>query len=157
NGGFLGPTPGHWQSRSLLSNGRLESDFVDRLQEALEPAAAVREPRPNAPANPADAEPIRNSRAVVPGETGGSSLPQRSDEAALLQQELEKLRVQRHMLETKSTDLTAQVAELDQDLHQQKSVSGLASVKRSGASIMSRLSYSGPVLFRARAEDEFEA
>src|SRR5437879_11925713 len=110
----------------------------------------------NNPANKDNAIKVRES---TPGPAHGTSTratPEGSDEAALLQQEVEKLREQRRTLEEKSRDLQAQVTELDQSVHQQKTVAGLASVKRSGASIMSRVSYSGPVLFRARAEDEFE-
>jgi hypothetical protein len=159
---YVDPAPVHSQYRSLPSNGRLESDLLDRLEEALGKSAAVpRESKPsisnnNVPTKKDTASKLGNSTPGSAHEASRQAAPEGSDEAALLQQELEKLREQRRTLEGKSKDLQAQVTELDQSVHQQKTVSGLAAVKRSGASIMSRVSYSGPVLFRARAEDQFQ-
>ena len=152
---YSGPSPSQSQYRSLPSNGRLEADLLDRIQDALagtvEPPTARSSITP-APANRDAAKPTKNATPARPDATPFS---RSSDESTLLRQELEKLREQRRVLEEKSKGLTSQVAQLDNELQQQKAVSGLASVKRSGASIMSRASYSGPVLFRSRAEDEF--
>ena len=141
---YADAAPGRSEYRSLISNGRLESDLLDRLQDWLGESAGT--------SSPGDS----NGTAGVALAGSGNSSVRESNAVALLERQIDNLRQQRQALEAKSKVLTAEVAEWDERIHRQKTEVGFATVKRSGAAVMARMSYSGPVLFRTRAEDEFE-
>ena len=146
-------TPDHSEYRGLPSNGRLESDLLDRLQEALRNPAAIsslpdsaeatRAVRPPASGSAKPATPAKP--AIVSPKSSGPS-----------QQQLDDVLAERQAVREKTAALQAQLDHLKTADHRPSNAARLASVKHSGAGVMSRKNFGGPLLFRAQAEDEFE-
>ena len=151
---YADPDPKRAEYRSLPSNGRLEKDLLDRLQEALRgslPAtgsapAATLTPNPNA-SRDADAGKAASPSAKV------SKLPLK---AGPTQEQLDAVLAQRQAVREKTSTLQAQIEQFKIADRKPANASRLASVKHSGVGVMSRQNFGGPVLFRAQAEDEFE-
>jgi hypothetical protein len=141
---YLDPKPSRSQYRSLPSNGRLEADLLDRLQDFL----AGKSVRPEvAPAsNP--------SGAGTPASTAAAVASQKNATGSL-QEQLDAILAQRQAVREKASTLQGQIGELGAKEGKPGAVK-LASVKRSGVGVMSRMNFGGPVLFRAQAQDEFE-
>ncbi|MGC2194532.1 MAG: hypothetical protein WA628_07645 [Terriglobales bacterium] len=157
---YADSNPARSEYRSLLSNGRLEADLLDRLQEALRGAIGTSAPssspavsashNPGLSPDPSAKNPVvrpspRSSDAVVKAAAPTSS-----------QQELDAILAERQAVREKTTALQAQIDQLKAADHKPANASKLASVKHSGVGVMSRQNFGGPVLFRAQAEDEFE-
>jgi len=150
---YADPDPARSEYRSLPSNGRLESDLLDRLQRALGGSAAT--PTPGTPTKP------NISRGSVPTSqatpTKAVKLPDGSMKpAAASQEQLDAILAQRQSVREKTAALQAQIEQLKASDRKPANASSLASVKHSGVGVMSRQNFGGPVLFRAQAEDEFE-
>jgi hypothetical protein len=137
--------------RALPSNGRLENDLIERLEEALQPPSVrVAEPaakNTTAPvARPAQPEPGKPSafgispRLEQPPPRSGLAPP---DSRELAQQK----RVQQ---------LNEQAANLEEILRNQARPNDLAAVLKTGTPVLAKPIDSGQVLFRADAEDEFK-
>jgi hypothetical protein len=137
--------------RALPSNGRLENDLIERLEEALQPPSVrVAEPaakNSTAPvARPAQPEPGKPSafgispRIEQPPPRSGLGPP---DSRELAQQK----RVQQ---------LNEQAANLEEILRNQARPNDLAAVLKTGTPVLAKPIDSGQVLFRADAEDEFK-
>ena len=142
---YAEPDPSRSDYRSLPSNGRLESDLHDRLQEALRSAGGTpisREAKAKGPAAP----------LAPPAAVGGRVSPA----AGAAQEQLDAILAERQSVREKTTTLQAQLDQLRVADHRPANAAKLASVKRSGVGVMSRQNFGGPVLFRAQAEDEFE-
>ncbi len=151
--------PSRSQYRSLASNGRLEADLLDRLQEALSPRGARPEaglPTSKAPqflavpgtrspgtVSPPRAKPV--ARATTP-----SPAPRTE------QEQLDALLAERQAVREKAAATRAQIEELKAADRKSAETARLAAIKHSGVGVMSRKNFGGPVLFRAQAEDEFE-
>jgi hypothetical protein len=154
---YADPNPSHAEYRSLASNGRLESDLLDRLQEGLRgPVAATESGQPNSPSvNRNPSSPHRETKKPVT-----TSPPKAADavvKATLASQEqLDAVLAERQAVREKRAALQAQIEQLKAADHKPANAAKLASVKRSGVGVMSRQNFGGPVLFRAQAEDEFE-
>lgn len=132
--------------RSLASNGRLESDLLDRLQATLGGAAQA----------PDTSMQVSSSRDLFPKAPSSSGEGNRvGDVADSPQRELEEIIAEKLSVDEKANALKTQIREL-QAAHSQPPAMRLASVKRPSASVRSQMNSNGPVLFRARAEDEFE-
>jgi hypothetical protein len=156
---YAGADPAHSQYRSLPSNGRLENDLLDRLQDALAPSGtkpATTVPvkanpsgiiTPAANSNHTDANPASPAKPAPQVKPAAPATPQEQLDAVLAQrQEV------REKTATVLTKLDAQKAANGKSSETSK----LASVKHSGVGVMSRKNFGGPVLFRAQVEDEFE-
>lgn len=147
---YADPDPARSEYRSLLSNGRLEADLLDRLQRALGGSAATPTPTKT-----------NVSRASAPTSqatpTKAAKLPDSSMKpAAASQEQLDAILAQRQSVREKTAALQAQIEHLKASDRKPANASRLASVKHSGVGVMSRQNFGGPVLFRAQAEDEFE-
>jgi hypothetical protein len=138
----------------LPSNGRLELDLLDRLDEKLagkpvsSGARTFSNPGITAPKPKLD---LGNgsgtaSPAAGPSASSGSS---HSDE-------LGGLRVQREAEEKRSQQLSQELQSLQEIQKNQAHPRNLVVVKRSGAPVVSRPAEGSRVLFNASADDEFE-
>jgi hypothetical protein len=141
---YLDPKPSRSQYRSLPSNGRLEADLLDRLQDFV--AGKSVRPEAGSTDNPSLAGGAASTAAAVAAQTKA---------AGSLQEQLDGILAQRQAVREKASALQAQVGELKTKAGKPSAVK-LASVKRSGVGVMSRMNFGGPVLFRAQAQDEFE-
>jgi hypothetical protein len=141
---YLDPKPSRSQYRSLQSNGRLEADLLDRLQDFLAGKSARSEVVPTSNLSVAGAA-ISTAVAVASQPKGAGSL----------QEQLDAILAQRQAVREKVSTLQAQIGELHAKEGKPAAVR-LASVRRSGVGVMSRMNFGGPVLFRAQAQDEFE-
>jgi len=128
----------------LPSNGRLEADLLDRLQEFL----AGKSVRPEADST--DNPSVAGSAISI-----GAAVAPQPKAAGSLQEQLDAILAQRQAVREKASALQAQIGELHTKQGKPGAVK-LASVKRSGVGVMSRMNFGGPVLFRAQAQDEFE-
>jgi hypothetical protein len=151
--------PAHAQYRSLPSNGRLENDFLDRLQEALTPGSS----------KAGGTAPKSIPATVLPGSNlahpGSVSSPESKPSVPAVkpqgmpstpQEQLDAVLAQRQEVREKTAAAKAQLDALKAAEQNAGEVAKLASVKHSGVGVMSRQNFGGPVLFRAQAEDEFE-
>jgi hypothetical protein len=167
------PAPSKSGYQVLPSNGRLETDFLDRLQDALgskAPSSAASRPaspapsqsknKPNMsaptisapmPSGVAPTSPIAASIApAIPANSPfklGS--PVSSDRAASLA--TQKAVADRHM-----EDLTKEAKGLEEILRNQAHPNNLVAVKKSGTPVLVSPIEGAKVLFLATAEDEFE-
>ena len=154
----------------LASNGRIESDFLDRLGEALGSKAAVSDaPAPvrTSPAKPkaqSDAsaptisapmpadtvrgEPIGELRKAGPSPPFKLGTPGNEEVASL---ETRKAVTDKHVEE-----LTTQAKNLEEILRNQAHPTNLAAVRKADTPVLVSPSEGAKVLFLASAEDEFE-
>jgi len=134
----------------LPSNGRLELDFLDRLEEKLTgkpiPAAS---PASNAPQTPQPKLDLSGARAAA---TMAAPLPQ----TAQAPDEIAALRSQRVAGEKRVQQLTAEVQNLQEIKHGQAHPTNLLVVRKSGTPIYAKNAEASRVLFEAAANDEFE-
>jgi hypothetical protein len=133
----------------LPSNGRLELDLLDRLQEKLtgkpvDPPATlqsnVQAPRP------------KLDLSGVPGAAISSPPPP----VAKTPDEVAALRNQRVLEERRVQQLTTELQNLKDIKHNQAHPQNLVTVKNSGTPIYSKVSEESRTLFQAAANDEFE-
>lgn len=133
----------------LPSNGRLELDLLDRLQEKLtgkpvDPPATLQSnvpvPRP------------KLDLSSVPG--AGVSTP--PPPVAKTPDEVTALRNQRVIEERRVQQLTVELQNLKEIQHNQAHPQDLLAISKSGTPIYSKASEESRVLFQAAANDEFE-
>lgn len=150
---YSDPDPAHSEYRALPSNGRLESELLDRLQEALRGPGAT-------PASGGPTSPIRTpaspSNRTGPFSSSSTKPAAPAKTASASQEQLDAILAERQAVREKTAALQAQIGQLKKASHKSANASRLASVKHSGVGVMSRQNFGGPVLFRAQAEDEFE-
>ncbi|MFY9530148.1 MAG: SH3 domain-containing protein [Candidatus Acidiferrales bacterium] len=168
--------------RVLPSNGRLETDLLDRLEEILakktsgsaaapqaapvsvpRPAQASRPPKTSAPTAPpntgnapiASKSPaLRSAPAVSPPP---SVLPPPAAKAAAPSEEnLSSLTQPRGEAEKRIKELSSDIRNLEEILHNQAHPTDLAVVRKSSTPVFAKPQANSPVLFSADAEDEFE-
>jgi hypothetical protein len=134
----------------LPSNGRLELDFLDRLEEKLTgkpiPAAS---PASNAPQTPLPKLDLSGARGAA---IMAAPLPQ----AAEAPDEVSALRNQRIAGEKRVQQLTAELQNLQEIKRGQAHPLNLLVVRKSGTPIYAKSAESSRVLFEAAANDEFE-
>jgi hypothetical protein len=178
------PTPGRAGYRVLVSNGHIETDFLDQIQEALG-AASVPKPADS----PAVASGPKSSSSSVPPVSNGGLRPQtRLDPKASdlgesssnksgvagnfssaprqpaeppapvvpSGESLETLKLQRAAVEKRAQELSADIKNFEDILHNQVRPADLATVKKAGTHVFSKAAEGSPVLFSADAEDEFQ-
>jgi len=134
----------------LPSNGRLELDFLDRLEEKLtgKPVSSA-SPTSNSPQAPQPKLDLSGARAAA---TMAAPLPQ----AAQQPDEVAALRNQRIAGEKRVQQLTAELQNLQELRHTQAHPKNLIVVKKSRTPIYAKNAESSRVLFEAAANDEFE-
>ena len=134
----------------LASNGRLELDFLDRLEEKLTgkpiPATSPASTAPQAPQPKLDFSGARGAATMA------APLPQTAqppDEAAAL-------RNQRIAGEKRVQQLNAELQNLQEIKRGQAHPTNLLVVKKSGTPVYAKNAENARVLFEAAANDEFE-
>ena len=147
---YSDPNPARSEYRALPSNGRLEADLLDRLQQALQASAAT----PAAPL-PDSAGSTRASQSAK-GKSGNAVRGGSLSPVSSQQQQLDAVLAERQTVREKTAVLQAQLDQLRSGDHKTSAGTHWASVKHSGVGVMSRKNFGGPVIFRAQAEDEFE-
>ena len=163
---YAAPTQAQSGYRVLVSNGRLESDLLDRLEESLGERAATGV----SPPTPSKSE-RETAKASAPAATKSAPLPTgpvpdapstSASEQAFRSGEVPpdrdtpstatKKAVEDRHLETLRTD----AKNLQEILRNQSHPSNLVAVKKAGTPILAEPSEGSKVLFNAAAEDEFE-
>jgi len=137
--------PSHPEYQALPSNGRLEADLHDRLQQALRGTSdsPITSPKNKvtSPARPQQEE-------VASGKPAPAEMT--------AQAQLDAILAERQSLREKTASIQTQLDQMKASGHAPANASKIGSVKHSGVGVMSRQNFGGPVLFRAQAEDEFE-
>ena len=164
----------------LRSNGRLETDFLDRVQDALRGAASS--PPPPAAVAPADRgsspkatnasvpatprSPSPSLQAPAPGGSvltdaiaasrtplkPASGLPSAPSPAG----DVDSIRTQKAVADRRSEELRKEAQNLGEILRNQVQPNNLAAVKKSGTPVLASANEGAKQLFLAEAEDEFE-
>lgn len=178
------PTPGRSGYHVLVSNGHIENDFLDQIQDALGPnsvpkpagsPAATPAAKPSSPSSPpvssgglrpqtrldpaaSDLGESSSNKSGVAGDF--SSAPRAPAEAAAPPPpsgpDLETLKLQRAAVEKRGQELSADIKNFEDILHNQVRPADLATVKKAGTHIFSKPAEGATVLFSADAEDEFQ-
>jgi hypothetical protein len=137
----------------LPSNGRLELDFLDRLEEKLtgksvaplaSSRSSVQAPRPNL-----------NLSGILGAEAAAISAGP-MPETARSPDEIAKLRMQREAAEKRMQQLTTELQGLQEIQRNQAHPQNLVIVKKNGTPIFAKGTENARVLFQAAANDEFE-
>ena len=139
--------------RALVSNGRLESDLLDRLDEQLHSQAAKSSPQnapqqvqPSAGTRAIQAETKANSSEALLKSQTSPALPTREESAAIAAEHNDK-----HL-----QGLMREKASLEEILRSQTRPDNLVAVKSNRTPVYARPSETSQVLFLADAEDEFQ-
>jgi hypothetical protein len=139
----------------LPSNGRLELDLLDRLEEKLggKPASsssrAISNSTINAPKPKIDLGGVPG--AAIPAEANPSA-----DSGGARNDELGSLRAKRETEEKRMQELSAELQSLQEVRKNQAHPLNLVVVKKSGTAVVAKPAEGARVLFTAAAEDEFE-
>jgi hypothetical protein len=168
---YTDPVAGKSGYQVLPSNGRLENDFLDRLQQALgdgaSPAAAnagtktsampaaknkpaTPEPTLSAP-RPGDPAPIVKSRTGIAPSGSPFHLGDPLDTGHLA-----SLATQKAMIDKHTAEQEKEANALEEILHNQAHPGNLAAVTKAKTPVLASPSQDAQVLFLAAAEDEFE-
>ena len=157
----------------LASNGRLETDVLDRLEDTLggkaPPSAA------NVPASPSPSRPKSKPEAPTPtisapmpgdgisnGSMASSKIPATSDASpfrlgnATTSDRAASLATQKAVADKHMEELTKEAKGLEEILRNQAHPSNLVAVQKSGTPVLVSPVEGAKVLFLATAEDEFE-
>jgi hypothetical protein len=173
---YADPTSTKSGYQELPSNGRLETDFLDRLQDAL--GSNVSSPTANAPVSSPPAQPKSKSAASLPAISAPTiSAPQPSDAISSAPLSSSKsmpgnsafkvgnpvnsdlaasLATQKAVADKHMEDLTKEAKGLEEILRNQAHPNNLVAVKKSGTPVLGNPIEGAKVLFLASAEDEFE-
>src|SRR5262249_19021283 len=135
---YSSPDSGRSEYRSLPSNGRLEADLLARLGDVLAPPKVTRQVL--APPNFADNAAVLNSSNPRPASAKSGAPLGKSHTTAATQEQLDAILAERQSVQTKTASVLAQIQALkNTDQHPGDGLK-LASVKRSGVGVMSRMS-----------------
>ena len=146
----------------LISNGRLESDLLDRLAEALgnstSPNSASQSPRstPAAKSNPGGPGVPAPSSRSMPDAPSTASASQIFHSEPPPSTQSPSIATQRAVADRHIESLRTDEKNLEEILHNQSHPSNLVAVKSEGTAIFGSPNEGAKVLFRAAAEDEFE-
>jgi hypothetical protein len=175
---YTDPLPARSGYRVLVSNGRLENDALDRIEQAVAPGSV---PAP-APVPPPPAAPAANAGGLRPSiHLDAQAAPADSGESTSLGDSssspssaspayapaapaaplpsglsLDTLKAEREAAQKQALDLTAYVKNLEEILHNQSRPVDLVAVKRPKTPIFERPAEDSAVLLHAEAQDEFQ-
>jgi hypothetical protein len=151
----------------LPSNGRLEADFLDRLQEALggQVLSSGTTPVANSPPSP-----LRNQShgtaptlsAPTPGDSAARAQPKAGVASPfklaspLSVDNMPSLATQKAMVDRQAEEQTKEAKGLEEILRNQVHPGNLVAVKKRDAPVLASPSEDAKVLFLAAPEDEFE-
>ena len=157
--------------KELPSNGRLETDFLDRLADALggeAASSAANLPANSARSHPKPVGPTPTISAPMPstGNPASSTAPSKASPTpenspfklgnAPSSDIVASLATQRAVADKHMEELTKEAKGLEEILRNQAHPSNLVAVKKSGTPILTSPNEGAKVLFLATAEDEFE-
>lgn len=134
--------PDHSGYEAMTSNGRLESDLLDRLQDVLENASSSKTEGKVPEKAPAANSSVPEIDAPVP------RLPNHPDATSAADQE---------PANPQDGQLQAEARNLEEILRNQSHPTNLIAVKQDGTPVLQSPATDAKVLFLASAEDEFEA
>jgi len=152
--------------RVLISNGRLETDALDRIAESLTPNAAPAPATPPVLPAPGDfrrsVPPVGSGPGIVSNNSAASpnvftphpaiapafSLPAGAN--------FDSIKAMRAADEKKSQELATLISNLEEIQRGQSHPSDLASVRKSKTPIFSKPAEGSPILMTADAQDEFQ-
>ncbi|HTC62986.1 MAG TPA: hypothetical protein VK709_09090 [Candidatus Saccharimonadales bacterium] len=147
---YTDPTGAQSGYRVLPSNGRIETDLLDRMSTILENQARANSPvvaPPVSPPTPSTRLSGLSARLAPPAavSTPAASLPSA---------DIDSLRRRREDAEKQAKSLESQVQDLEEILRDQTHPENLAVVRKSGTPVFSQPG--GKVLMTSEANDEFE-
>ena len=170
---YADPSGANAGYRELASNGRIEGDYLDRLEARLGGGAAVAATRNTKAAG--SASPASHSGKAVTskepapaasaGPTGGASRAAHPDAASSDDppapavapgENLDAIRKRVEQSEKQVRDLNAYLQNLEQIKQNQSHPADLAVVKKGGAPVVSKPQRDAEVLFSAAGDDEFQ-
>ena len=168
---YSDPDPSRSGYRELPSNGRLESDLLERLDDALGNKSSL--PTTGSGASPGIAAPSAKVdvplpvlRGPAPVPVGSASAVSSGSEAsthaaaaasvAPTEADVEALRKRREAVEKRVQELNATAQNLEEILRHQAHPRNLAVVRKSNSGVFTGPEDNARMLFRAEAEDEFE-
>lgn len=152
---YTAPVPAQSGYQVLGSNGRLESDLLDRLEEALGHQSAANSPR--APVERAPATAKRASPpASMPDAPSTSAAGQAFRVGTSPESEKPSVATQRAVADRHLEALQTDAKNLGEILKNQSHPSNLVAVKQADTPVLATPNEGGKVLFLAAAEDEFE-
>lgn len=153
---------------TLPSNGRLEGDLLDQLQESLGMSATASSP-------PANTNVVSKKRTEIPGATISAPTPNPSElsdaisasrtaatspTAPLKQgsaaEDVASLQTQKAVTDKHLEELKSEAQNLEEILRTQAHPTNLAAVKKSGTPVLGSPAEGAKLLFSASAGDEFE-
>jgi hypothetical protein len=155
-GWFTAPDAAQSGYRVLTSNGRLENDALDRVQEQLvaKVPRPLPSPSPNAAAPGGDlrrlAAPSSTSAVISGASTASHAATNSAGET------LDAVKERRASDEKRSQELSTYIKNLEEIQRNQSHPSDLAAVKRSETPIYAKPTETAQVLMKANAEDEFQ-
>jgi hypothetical protein len=177
---YTGPTPANSGYRELPSNGHVEEDLLDRIEEALaQPAQAPGASQSNLPERLSRGATIAGTHAEAannppyidtpnlghagvrlglnPSPNIAVSSPADSGLAATSNiDNIESLKLRREETEKQLREKSDEVKNLEEILRNQSHPADLAVVRKSGTRVMPKPNATGPALFSADGEDEFQ-
>jgi len=159
---YADPNPARAGYRSLPSNGRVESDLLDRLEAALgaksaQPAAAASpgSARSAKPAPPAATAPPAAAPVQPKSSTPKPDAAPESTDAPIAGLDLDAIRKRREAAEAQMQQLNSQVQNLTQIKQSQSHPDDIAAVRTAGTKILAKPQQDAEVLMTADAQDEF--
>jgi hypothetical protein len=138
----------------LPSNGRLELDLLDRLEEKFGGKPVPSTARPLSNATISAPKPKLDLTGVPGVGTSGATNPTANSQPR--NDELAALRVQREAEEKRMRELNAELQGLQEVQKNQAHPLNLVVVKRSGTPVLAKPAEGSRILFNAAADDEFE-
>jgi hypothetical protein len=164
---YTDPDPAQSGYRVLSSNGRLESDALDRLAEVLpanasdgppsHPPAPSPTPTANAPAHSYRSSPAPSTSLDLNTHSSALSYSSRpATPAPAAGSNLNIVKSNRVADEKKATDLKAYVGTMEEIQRNQAHPNDLAAIKKSRTPIYAKASETAQVLMHADAQDEFQ-
>ncbi len=152
---YADPNPAKAGYRQLPSNGRIEADYLDRLEARLggAPAAAARSSKTSPPTS-------HNAKSATPKDSGAGSPAAASADppppTVAPGESLDAIRKRVEQSEKQVRDLNAYLQNLEQIKQNQSHPNDLVVVKKSGTPVLSKPQRDAEVLFSAEGDDEFQ-
>jgi hypothetical protein len=179
---YTDPAPSKSGYRELPSNGHVEEDLLDRIEDALAPhAQASAASQSNMPQRSTPGATIEGTRAdaansapnpyidtsnfghggvglgITPSPSTARNSPSGSGLAATGNiEDTESLKRRREEAEKQLREKSDEVKNLEEILRNQSHPTDLAVVRKSGTRVMPKPNANGPALFSAEGEDEFQ-
>jgi hypothetical protein len=147
-------SPAHSGYETLESNGRVESDLLDRLQNALASTSSIS----SMPGTPAEESHDNPSAAKSAAPEINAPVPRLPDHPGLSirADSSNNNNTNKDQINPQNKDLQREAKSLEEILRNQSHPTNLVAVKKQGTPILQSPVIDAKVLFLASAEDEFE-